>query len=356
MPKSLLVADDSLTIRKAIAMVLSTQDCRITAVDNGLEALTKARELKPDLVLADVLMPGKSGYEVCEAIKSDSSTQHIPVLLLAGNFEPFDENRARAVRADGHLIKPFESEALIEKVQSFLGVSTGRPEAAKGAAPRPLAPVAPPPPGIGPAALRPAPQSPARVVPPGPAVPQPPLRPSGQPPNLGMVPRAGMPASGPQAAPSWSAGLPTTAPRVAPSRPGVGLSRAASNPGPAGNPAQLPRAALGGTPPWASHAPQGGAPMRPVPPQAMPASAFGRGPAAQAAPAYGMQMPGQQQRSFAPQPAHAPDGGEAALRQALANASRDVIERIAWEVVPQLAETIVREHVDKLIKDRDKGG
>src|SRR6266852_4460829 len=99
MPKSLLVADDSLTIRKAIGMVLSTEDCRITAVDNGLEALSKARELKPDLVLADVIMPGMSGYEVCEAIKSDSSTQHIPVLLLAGNFEPFDENRARAARA-----------------------------------------------------------------------------------------------------------------------------------------------------------------------------------------------------------------------------------------------------------------
>jgi hypothetical protein len=68
-----------------------------------------------------------------------------------------------------------------------------------------------------------------------------------------------------------------------------------------------------------------------------------------------MQMPAPQQRPFAPPPAHGSDGGEAALRQALANASREVIERIAWEVVPQLAETIVREHLDKLIKDREKG-
>jgi CheY-like chemotaxis protein len=93
MSKNLLVADDSLTIRKVIGMIFSTDDIKVTAVDNGLEAIAKARELKPDLVLADVLMPGKSGYEVSEALKGDPSTQHIPVLLLAGTFEPFDENR-----------------------------------------------------------------------------------------------------------------------------------------------------------------------------------------------------------------------------------------------------------------------
>src|SRR5258708_7671445 len=180
MPKSLLVADDSLTIRKAIGMVLSTEDCRITAVDNGLEALTKARELKPDLVLADVVMPGMSGYEVCEAIKSDSSTQHIPVLLLAGNFEPFDENRARAARADGHLIKPFESEALIQKVQSFLGTTAHQQEAPRAAAPRQLAAV-PPPPAPTPTAFRPSAPLHARTGPPAPPAA---LRPSAQPPNV----------------------------------------------------------------------------------------------------------------------------------------------------------------------------
>src|ERR1700704_5336654 len=60
MPKSLLVADDSLTIRKVIGMILATEDFQITSVDNGLEAINKARELRPDLVLADVTMPGRS--------------------------------------------------------------------------------------------------------------------------------------------------------------------------------------------------------------------------------------------------------------------------------------------------------
>ena len=90
MPKNLLVADDSLTIRKGIGMLFATEDFQVTAVDNGLDAITRSRELRPDVVLADVVMPGKNGYEVCEALKNDPSTKHIPVLLLAGPFEAFD--------------------------------------------------------------------------------------------------------------------------------------------------------------------------------------------------------------------------------------------------------------------------
>ena len=100
MPKTLLVADDSLTIRKVIGMIFATEDFQVTAVDNGLDAISRSRELRPDVILADVMMPGKNGYEVCEALKHDPATQHIPVMLLAGTFEAFDEARARAARAD----------------------------------------------------------------------------------------------------------------------------------------------------------------------------------------------------------------------------------------------------------------
>src|SRR5438094_1523878 len=124
MPKSVLVADDSLTIRKVIGMVFATEDFLLTTVDNGLDAITKAREMRFDVVLADVMMPGKSGYEVCEAIKSDPATASIPVMLLAGTFEPFDENRARAARADAHIVKPFESNALLDKVKGLVGMPT----------------------------------------------------------------------------------------------------------------------------------------------------------------------------------------------------------------------------------------
>lgn len=145
MPKQLLVADDSLTIRKVIGMVFAVEDVSITFVDNGIDAVARARELKPDCVLADVLMPGKSGYEVCEALKADPGTASIRVLLLAGNFEPFDEARARAVRADDFIVKPFESQVLIDKVRALVGLPAGIPAPVRSyaVAPSEPAPFAP---------------------------------------------------------------------------------------------------------------------------------------------------------------------------------------------------------------------
>src|SRR5262245_58819867 len=140
MPKNLLVADDSLTIRKVIGMIFSTEDFQVHAVDNGIDAIHKTRELRPDVVLADVMMPGKSGYDVCHALKADPATQDIPVVLLAGTFEAFDENRARAARADDHITKPFESQVLLDKVKALVGVRGDAP-----AAPRPAAMVVPQP-------------------------------------------------------------------------------------------------------------------------------------------------------------------------------------------------------------------
>src|SRR3954471_13366071 len=106
MPRKLLLADDSLTMQKVVAITFAHEDFTVTVVDNGEDALARVRELRPDVVLADVVMPRRNGYELCEAIKSDPSTAAIPVLLLAGTFEAFDEARARAVGADGHVAKP----------------------------------------------------------------------------------------------------------------------------------------------------------------------------------------------------------------------------------------------------------
>jgi CheY-like chemotaxis protein len=120
MPKSLLLADDSITIQRVVGITFANEDFSITTVDNGEDAIAKARQLKPDIILADVIMPKKNGYEVCQAVKTDPQLRHIPVLLLAGTFEAFDENRARDAGADGHITKPFESQALIDKVNSLL--------------------------------------------------------------------------------------------------------------------------------------------------------------------------------------------------------------------------------------------
>ncbi len=120
MPKTLLLADDSVTIQKVVGLTFASEDITLVSVDNGDDALARARELRPDLVMADVVMPGRNGYEVCEAIKADPALRHIPVLLLSGTFETFDDERARAAGADGHITKPFEAQALIDTVHRLL--------------------------------------------------------------------------------------------------------------------------------------------------------------------------------------------------------------------------------------------
>lgn len=150
MSKKLLLADDSITIQKVIGITFANEDYSLSVVDNGDAALEKARAQQPDLVLADVFMPGKNGYELCAAIKADPALQQIPVLLLAGTFEPFDEAKARKAGADGWIAKPFESQALIDRVEELL--ARPRPAAAapapaavaSPAAAAPLAPAAPP--------------------------------------------------------------------------------------------------------------------------------------------------------------------------------------------------------------------
>ena len=127
MSKTLLLADDSVTIQKVVGISFANEDVVLVTVDNGDDAIAKARETRPDIVLADVVMPGKNGYEVCEAIKADPELAHVPVLLLTGTFEAFDEARASAAGADGHITKPFEAQALVDTVNARLAEAPAAP-------------------------------------------------------------------------------------------------------------------------------------------------------------------------------------------------------------------------------------
>lgn len=118
MAKTILLADDSVTIRKVVELTFSDTDIRVESVGSGQEALDQIRAIQPDLVLADVAMPEPSGYDICREVKA--SERPVPVLLLAGTFEPFDMQRARECGADGHVVKPFESGTLVEKVEALL--------------------------------------------------------------------------------------------------------------------------------------------------------------------------------------------------------------------------------------------
>ncbi|PYP99947.1 MAG: response regulator, partial [Acidobacteria bacterium] len=112
MGKKILLADDSITIQKVIELTFSDEDFEVVTVSNGRLAVEKVQEVRPDLVLCDIIMPEKDGYEVCDFIKKNPATAQIPVLLLTGAFEPFDQERASRVGCDGFLAKPFEPQTL----------------------------------------------------------------------------------------------------------------------------------------------------------------------------------------------------------------------------------------------------
>jgi CheY-like chemotaxis protein len=131
MPKKLLLAEDSLTIRKVFELALSRSDIAITAVDNGEDAVRLAGEIFPDLVVADLTLPGKNGFAVAAELRAMEKTEKIPVLILSGTMVPLDEARFKASGARGVLFKPFESSELLENIERLLLESTPAPESRK---------------------------------------------------------------------------------------------------------------------------------------------------------------------------------------------------------------------------------
>lgn len=130
MANKILLADDSITIQKVVNLTFTDEGINVVTVGNGELALRKLGEDAFDLVLADIFMPGRNGYEVCEYVKTSPQFADIPVLLLVGAFEPFDKSEAARVRADGHLTKPFESRILVETVKRLLAEAAARKAAA----------------------------------------------------------------------------------------------------------------------------------------------------------------------------------------------------------------------------------
>jgi DNA-binding response OmpR family regulator len=127
MPYRLLLADDSVTIQRVIELTFADEDVAVTSVGDGQEAVRRIIADPPDIILADVDLPRRDGYDIASFVKNDQELSQIPVLLLAGAFEPIDETRARAVRSDGILSKPFDPQVLIARVKDLLG----RPPAAR---------------------------------------------------------------------------------------------------------------------------------------------------------------------------------------------------------------------------------
>src|SRR5579864_1425238 len=132
MSRRILLADDSVTIQKVIELTFMDDDYEVRAVGNGDEALAMLTALTVDFVIADVHMPGASGYEVCR--RSKQLRPEVPVLLLVGTFEPFDEAQARESGANSYLKKPFDSQELLGRVHELLGPAAAAAAPTAGAA------------------------------------------------------------------------------------------------------------------------------------------------------------------------------------------------------------------------------
>ena len=184
MPHKLLFADDSVTIQRVIELTFAGEDVEVITVGDGQKAIERIGTDRPDIVLTDIGMPERNGYEVAEFVKTHPDLKHIPVVLLTGAFESVDEARVRAIGCDGWLVKPFEPQLVINRVRDLL---QGRGSGAQGT----------PPPGQRPSSKGQAAEQ-SRDVPaaPPPAAPQRP------------------PSAAPQQPPSRPAARPSPAPAV----------------------------------------------------------------------------------------------------------------------------------------------
>jgi CheY-like chemotaxis protein len=182
----IILADDSVTIQKVVELTFADQESQVTAVSDGAAALEKANADRPDIIISDVIMPGMDGYELCQKVKSDPALKAIPFLFLKGTFESFDEDRAKECGADGFIVKPFESQELIGKVNELIAAASSAP--APAVPPAAEAPAPPSAPAEVPAA---APAAPAPVASPPPAAAAPPpVEAAAPPPPADIIPSA----------------------------------------------------------------------------------------------------------------------------------------------------------------------
>ncbi len=377
MPYKLLLADDSVTIQRVIELTFADEDIQVLAVGDGKKAIASIQSDHPDIVLADVGMPERDGYEVASFVKTTAEFAHIPVLLLTGAFEPIDEARAKSVGCDGVLVKPFEPQMVINRVKDLLagrrspGPSSAVPSGAAVGSQRPAdtrgvasAPTAAPAGSLEDYFDRLDAAFATMEGPSAPAVPEPPQAPPGMrahsepPPQAAAAVAFSQPASLPQGIADWDpdlSGDPAKPAGIAPppapgSRPPAPYVSAPDNSANATAPAHAPGPFAANPSPVPAETAVQPPPPRPQPvPPSPPRTAL---PASHAAPAA--QAPAAIQPAAAP-PAPTLAEAFAALLSAeqarpmaasgLGSVPDSAVEDIVQRVVARMADTAVRETV-----------
>ena len=119
--QTVLIADDEHNIRHILDFSLNAEGFDVLSAHNGEDALAMAREHRPDLIILDVMMPGRGGIETCRALKEDIETAGIPVILLTARAGQADRQAGNEAGADQYITKPFSPQKVIETVQLLLG-------------------------------------------------------------------------------------------------------------------------------------------------------------------------------------------------------------------------------------------
>lgn len=282
------------------------------------EALDKAKGQKPTVVLADAQMPGKSGYDLCLALKSDAKTADVPVVLLVGNSAPYDNAKGIQVGADANLPKPWDTQTMLEKVTEIVGKAAsgvakpGQATAAAAAATAAAAPVA----AVAAAAPKAAP-----------------AQPGAQPPRSATImgmPTIKLPGGVAPVAAAPPAPSKTTVMAVPPIAPELGAALRAPAP----------------------------APGAPAPSASTPAPTFNPTGAYRASMVSGNQTKRSKivETTLAKMASRLSEATGLAPGSpellALLKLSQEVVERVVWEVVPDLAEQIIRENLESLAAAR----
>jgi CheY-like chemotaxis protein len=351
--KTILFADDSATMRTIMEKTFAAEPFDVVSVPSGEAAIAKAKEVGPQIVIADAGMAGVSGYDVCKALRDDAALGAVPVIIMSGVSAPYDEAKGREVGATEHVKKPFDTAKLIEKVEEL----TAGVEAPAAAAPAPEPPAAAAP---APAAAEPVkPQAPVAPMRPKPDLsPKPPVTPATrQQPPKPVVPTSSGPVAGPSTSgKSIKATMEFTRPGAIPEGLPKPPSAPEPKPEPEVKPIELDEPAAGegdeaiqvGTLAELAQMDERGGHIKPdVETDAIELE--DKPPAPEPTP------PAETVKREA-----AAAGAEIAARtggltpeqaEAIQRLTADVIERIVWEVVPDLAETMIREQLDKLLEE-----
>ncbi len=137
MSVNILVADDSVTMRRILEVTFQGEDAQVTSVDSGEAAVRKAAELTPDVVFADLSLSGMDGYSIASAIKAAPGLEKTAVVVMASQKHPYDEDKGKAAGVDDHILKPFDTQLVIDRVKQVLAkpraVPAARPAGAAAA-------------------------------------------------------------------------------------------------------------------------------------------------------------------------------------------------------------------------------